>query len=467
MYRNILTVIKGIMTENNHTHLISFLVSVFICGVLVFSKDTARANYSLANLQHKYVEVSGISFHYVTKGSGQPLILLHGFPETWYSWRKNIDALALYFQVIALDLKGYGDSDKPGGDYSLPNLSREIADLIRTLKLENPILVGHDWGGFIAWDVARNYPDLLDKLIILNAPLHKRDRTLSPHIEFFAIPGMLEAVVSPNCRGFLENVFRNSSYDPLGIDEKGIDVYEKSFCHADVWASVSEYFEDLIVFTSEQWQARFQTPINVPTLVIWAENDPRQPTSYTEGMEQIVSNLELKFIPECGHFLQAEKPEEVNSLILKYLLGDFQLPQIIIAADKPSYYPGEKLTLYVSLENPGPRIEVDIFLGVLFPDGSIYFFDPSLTTLKPAQENDARSYTAMRTSLNLSSGNKLPSIPFYSTVLDKILPGTYYAFAALAEPGSAQAGSINLVGQVSLAAFSFSEESPTNRGIPN
>ena len=146
----------------NNVHLILFLLS-FICGVLVSSKDTCLAKESLANLQHKYVQVSGINFHYVTKGAGQPLILLHGFPETWYSWRENIDSLALYFQVIALDLKGYGDTDKPTGDYSLPTLSREIADLIRTLKLEKPVLVGHDWGGFIAWDVARNYPELLDK----------------------------------------------------------------------------------------------------------------------------------------------------------------------------------------------------------------------------------------------------------------------------------------------------------------
>jgi hypothetical protein len=111
------------------------------------SAETITKKDISANLEHRYVTSSGIRFHYVTKGSGQPLILLHGFPETWYSWRKNIDALAQYFRVIALDLKGYGDTDKPVGDYSLPTLSKEIAGLIKTLGLEKPILVGHDWGG--------------------------------------------------------------------------------------------------------------------------------------------------------------------------------------------------------------------------------------------------------------------------------------------------------------------------------
>jgi hypothetical protein len=310
-------------------------------------------------------------------------------------------------------------------------------------------------GGFIAWDVARNYPELLDKLIVLNAPLHKRDPELSPQIFLFAIPGMLESIVSRDCRGFLENVFRNSSYNPPIVDQEDIDIYQNAFCREDVWSAVSEYFEDLVIFTREQWQARFQTPIDVPTLVIWAENDPRQPISLTEGMDQIVSDLELEFIPECGHFLQAEKPAEVNNIILKYLLQDYQLPRITISAEKANYHPGEKLILYLSGENQGPGVKVDIFLGVVFPDGRIYFFDSSCSTLRLAQEDDPTTYTAALTSFPLSSGYKLPLTPFYSAVLPEVPPGTYHLFAALAEPGSTQAGSPNLIGQVSLAAISI------------
>jgi len=443
----------------------NYLVRLLLIGGLLTLSASYAADFSLGpeglvNLESRYVEVDGITFHYVTKGEGPPLILLHGFPETWYSWRKNIEELALYFQVIALDLKGYGLSDKPVGDYSLPTLSREIADLIVSLGLERPILVGHDWGGFIAWDVARNYPQLLDKLIILNAPLHKRDPTLSPQIFLFAIPGMLEEIVRPDCRGFLKEVFSNSSYDPSTFTDRELDIYEGSFCKEEVWAAVSEYFEDLRAFSRQQWYQRLHRPIEVPTLVIWAENDPRQPVSLTEGMGQIVSDLKIEFIPRCGHFLQAERPAEVNRAILHYLLGDYSEPEIEVLTDSHLYHPGDELSLYLYIRNFGPSLTLDLFVGLITPDGGLFFLDPTIPLFRPAQLDEPITYTTTYPAFKLTADSQFSARALYAPRLPRIPSGTYTLFAALAIPGTTQVGRPRLVGRPSFTRFDFLSEGP-------
>ena len=130
------------------------------------------------NIEHRYVSVNGIRLHYVTAGEGPLVILLHGFPEFWYGWKNQIPALSKHFTVVAPDLRGYNDSDKPNGikNYSSKIIASDIRELIHSFKATKAHIIGHDWGGGIAWTLAQQFPDCVDKLIVLNCPLPQVDR---------------------------------------------------------------------------------------------------------------------------------------------------------------------------------------------------------------------------------------------------------------------------------------------------
>src|SRR5439155_4314114 len=123
--------------------------------------------------RHEIVEAAGVRFHTVSAGSGPLVLLLHGFPQTWWCWRTVLPGLAAAgFRAVAIDLKGYGESDKPPRvrEYRLPRLSAEVGALIGKLGSDKAHVVGHDWGGALAWDLARRLPGRVDKLVVLNAP---------------------------------------------------------------------------------------------------------------------------------------------------------------------------------------------------------------------------------------------------------------------------------------------------------
>src|SRR5947209_3152164 len=122
---------------------------------------------------HREVAVNGVRLHYVEAGDGPPVVLLHGFPEFWYAWRHQLPALAAAgFRAVAPDLRGYNLSDKPPGveNYRVDRLTDDVAGLIRAIGATEAAVVGHDWGGFLAWWVAQRFPGLVHRLAVLNAP---------------------------------------------------------------------------------------------------------------------------------------------------------------------------------------------------------------------------------------------------------------------------------------------------------
>jgi len=121
---------------------------------------------------HEFVKVNGICMHYVTMGNGSLIVLLHGFPEFWYSWRYQIPTLSKQFKVVAPDMRGYGETEKPVKKeaYKIEKIVNDIVELIHVLGYEKATIAGHDWGGIISWSIAMMAPDVVEKLIILNAP---------------------------------------------------------------------------------------------------------------------------------------------------------------------------------------------------------------------------------------------------------------------------------------------------------
>ena len=121
-------------------------------------------------LTHRFVEANGLQFHLVEAGQGPLVLLLHGFPEFWYGWRNQLPALARHFRVVAPDLRGYNLTEKPPTGYDWETLASDVPALIRALGAEQAHVVGHDWGGVVAWGAAIFHPDVVDRLVILNAP---------------------------------------------------------------------------------------------------------------------------------------------------------------------------------------------------------------------------------------------------------------------------------------------------------
>src|SRR5437870_5010401 len=127
----------------------------------------------LENIKHQFASVNGIKLHYVTAGQGPLVILLHGFPEFWYGWKNQIPALSEKFKVVAVDMRGYNESDKPAGvkNYLPKVVAQDIKELIYSLNEKKAHIIGHDWGGAIAWTLAQHFPECIDNLIVMNCPL--------------------------------------------------------------------------------------------------------------------------------------------------------------------------------------------------------------------------------------------------------------------------------------------------------
>src|SRR5437588_546939 len=182
-------------------------------------------------LREGYAEVGDVSLHYVEAGDGPLIVLLHGFPEFWFGWRLQIEPLAAAgFRVVVPDTRGYNLSSKPEDfqDYAVDLLAADIRDLIGELGAESALLVGHDWGGSIAWATAMKYPEVVDRLAILDAAhpraLQKRLRNprqlLRVWYFFFALPGLPERVVRAGRWRFFRRFLRDArpAYSPEEID---------------------------------------------------------------------------------------------------------------------------------------------------------------------------------------------------------------------------------------------------------
>lgn len=258
--------------------------------------------------------------HYVEQGTGPLIVLLHGFPEFWYSWRKQIPALAAAgFRVIAPDLRGYNDSPRPD-DVDAYRLTEVVSD-VAALIVRNGgrcTLVGHDWGGMAAWYLAMLHPSLVERLIVLNAPHPKPlSREIARSFEqklrlsyqlFFNIPLISDWVV----RLTLPFMMRR-----LGaFTDDDIREYRRAWRKPRaIWAMLAYY---RALRRSRRELRKIAQPIHAPTLVIFGERDPVFMLSTLEHFDDVVPNARVERIPSAGHFVQTDAPEIVNKLIIEF-----------------------------------------------------------------------------------------------------------------------------------------------------
>jgi len=287
---------------------------------------------------HRFAVINGVRLHYVeagaqaAKGKDKLCVALHGFPEFWYCWRHQVPALAAAgYHVVAPDLRGYNESDKPPGldAYRIEVLTADVAGLIRHLGEQAAVVAGHDWGGGIAWCVALFHPEVVRKLVILNAPhptlfwrgLRRPAQLLkSWYMFFFQLPWLPEAF----CRaGYFARFDQTLGRDPIrpgAFSPEDIRHYKRALAQPGVLTAAINYYRAAFR-RSNHADPRLTKPIEVPTLVIWGERDRYLGLELLSGLEGFVPNLRLERLPDASHWVQNDAPEEVNRLLLEFIPG--------------------------------------------------------------------------------------------------------------------------------------------------
>lgn len=260
---------------------------------------------------------------------GRPIIFLHGFPEFWYGWRKQIPFFEEqgYFVVVP-DQRGYNDSDKPEevSEYALPNLAADVVSIMEALKLEKPVLVGHDWGAAAAWQTAIEYGNLLSKLVILNVP-HPRamikNLVTNPlqffkswYMYFFQLPFLPESLIEwAGYERFAEGLKRTSRPGTFSDEEltKYVEAWSKPQAMRPMinWYRAAFRYPDL----------RDDVHVYVPTLILWGKKDAFLEARMAEQSTEYCDNARVKYFPEATHWLPHEEADAVNREILEFIAG--------------------------------------------------------------------------------------------------------------------------------------------------
>lgn len=330
-----------------------------------FPEDPLPIPCSPNDVSHGYVTVKpGTRLHFVEMGSGPAICLCHGFPESWFSWRYQIPALAQAgFRVLAIDMKGYGDSSSPPEieEYAMEQLCKEMVTFLDKLGIPQAVFIGHDWAGVLVWSMALFHPERVRAVASLNTPFMPPNPNVSPmkFIEsipvfnyqlYFQEPGVAEAELEKNMSRTFKSFFRAS-------DEMGFLTVEKATEMGGILVNTPEdprlskiTTEEEIDFYVQQFKkSGFRGPLNwyrnternwkwnckglgrkilVPALMVTAEKDIVLRPEMSKNMEEWIPFLKRGHIEDCGHWTQIEKPAEVNQILIKWLQTEIQNPSV-------------------------------------------------------------------------------------------------------------------------------------------
>jgi pimeloyl-ACP methyl ester carboxylesterase len=275
---------------------------------------------------HGYKIANGMKLHYAEMGNpGAPLVvLLHGFPECWYEWRKVMPGLAERFHVVALDMRGYNWSERPRGvsSYSLDKLAADIAALVPALGHQKAHVVGHDWGGAVAWRLGAAHEDRLDRLVVLNAPHPaalrremRRGKQLfrSYYVLLFQLPVLAEAA----SRLLLRSILPATAHMPGAFSDQALDVYRHAISQPGAATAMLNYYRAAVRDSFRSGRA--DHTVRRPTLVIWGMRDFALVPALLDGLEEWVPDLHVERVEDSGHWVPEERPGLVTGSLLRFL----------------------------------------------------------------------------------------------------------------------------------------------------
>ena len=286
-------------------------------------------------IRTEFIEANGLQFEVLTCGLGDRLALcLHGFPEPAESWRKQMTALAAKgYRVWAPNQRGYGRSSRPRGvaAYSLEHLIADVAGLIDASGAKETALLGHDWGGIVAWCFATRKVRPLTHLVILNAPhpvcflrslWHPEQLARSWYVLFFQIPWLPEWLGSRGHAWLIGRMVRGTSRRPEAFPELLLAAIRDDAAQPGALRAMIHWYRALVRGGGLRRQLRQGFPvIETPTLLVWGEDDVALSLHTLEGTEQFVRNLTVQRLPGVSHWVQQDAPERCRSILDEFFPG--------------------------------------------------------------------------------------------------------------------------------------------------
>jgi len=279
---------------------------------------------------HGYVKTSEVKLHYVAAGpEDKPLMLfLHGFPEFWFSWRNQLKEFQKDFRVVAVDQRGYGESDKPRGveNYTTAKLLNDVRGVISGLGYKSCIVVCHDWGGAIGWAFARQFPDMVDKLIVMNAPAalvfrkiiktSKAQQKMSWYMSFFQLPYLPELALRIRNYHAFDGFYKTAKNAEKVLNEE-MAAYKYTFSQSGALTPPINWYR--AAFGSMKNQVNYDMNYAMPVLLIWGTADMHLHMDLVDETQKQFPKVDVRKIPDVGHFVQTEAPEEVNKHMREWL----------------------------------------------------------------------------------------------------------------------------------------------------
>jgi pimeloyl-ACP methyl ester carboxylesterase len=290
--------------------------------------------------ESQYAGVNGLRLHYVSVGQGKLIMFVHGFPEFWGEWENQLIEFGQDHQAVALDMRGYNLSAKPGNvdAYHAGNLTEDLRALAEYLGHQKFILVAHDWGGAVAWSVAMRHPECLEKLVIINAPHpavfarellnNPEQQKASRYMLLFRSPQAERILSENNYARLVDVLFQFGS--KWKMTEEALLKYIEAWSQPGALTGGLNYYrvsplyppnspEDIQKIENILKLPREMFAIKVPTLVIWGEEDQALLSGNLDGLEEYVDDLTVQRIPDGTHWVSHEQPQRVNALIRNFL----------------------------------------------------------------------------------------------------------------------------------------------------
>ena len=284
----------------------------------------------MENLSFQFLETNGIHLHVALAGpeDGPLIVLLHGFPEFWFGWKNQIQPLAEKgYRVVAPDQRGYNLSDKPEGidNYTVDHLRDDVIGIIEHFQKESAIVIGHDWGGAVAWHLAATHPEYVDKLIVLNIPHPKAmPRVLkknplqwmkSSYIAFFQLPNLPEKALGMGefkaMQQSIEQTSKPNTFSPHEMEQ-----YKTAWSQSDALTAMLNWYRAIRRGSFRQIP---ETKIKVPVRIIWGLGDQFLSPMLAKESMSFCEEVNLAFVGEATHWIQHEQPDIVNRLIEQFI----------------------------------------------------------------------------------------------------------------------------------------------------
>lgn len=293
-----------------------------LVGLASACADTAEFPDDVPGVEHHVSEVAGVRWHWVEAGAGETVVLLHGVPETWHGWHRVLPGLAADYRVIALDLKGFGRSGAPAGDYSFCAVAAEVGALLQQLAPQGYFLVGQDWGAFIGACLAGQQPDQVRGYVHVSAPIDRYDLTRIPdyrdfHLAPESINRLIRNVELFVTRAYDAGIHGGSEGLPAGVLERRVGEF------AGAQTALARYFRDLELDSRRRLEGGSRAAwesITVPVTIVIGDRDLLVPQElFLDAADRIPAFRSVVVIDEAAHFPAEEQPQRMAAVLREAL----------------------------------------------------------------------------------------------------------------------------------------------------